>query len=392
MRTRYRLLVFLTNFGFGVVAPVLSLLLIAHGCPLGMIGLAFGAFAVVVIAAEIPSGVFADMYGRKLSFLIACALSALSCIVLLVSSAFLSAMAGLMLFGLSAAFSSGSMDALIVDETLAQHGQDALGKIVGEIVAFQCAGIAAGALLGGWLPENGGYATHLYVRLFVAVGTGLLAVFLLKEQHKPIEHASNRLKLHVRQMVGGVRSSRMLTAMLVCALVIAATQSMVEIYWQPRLVSLDNGVQQTYLGLICAGGYIVTTLASLLMSRMRLNGDRARRATYFGLCAALALGVILLAKQVGIAGFAVGYLLVYLCIGVMSVPEQTIINTEVSGAVRASMLSVASFSVRLGALLSSLASSAMLLKMDIGKMWTADAIVTLVVIVLVGTLILTIDK
>ena len=101
---------------------------------------------------------------------------------------------------------------------------------------------------------------------------------------------------------------------------------------------------------------------------------------------------MLLARQNGIAGFAVGYLLVYLCIGLMSVPEQTIINAEVSDDVRASMLSVVSFSVRLGALFSSLASSAMLLKMDIGKMWTADAIVMLVVVALVGTLILTKDK
>ncbi len=385
-------MVFLTHFGFGVIAPVLSLLLTVHGCPLGMIGLAFGAFAIVVIAAEIPSGVFADMYGRKLSFLIACVFSVLSCIILLAANSFLSAMAGLMSFGLSAAFSSGSMDALIVDETLALRGQEALSKTVGEIIAFQCAGIAAGALLGGWLPEDGGYAAHLYVRLFMAAGTGLVAVFLLKERREPTEHISNRLKLHVGRMIRVLRSSRMLTAMLVCTLVIAATQSMLEIYWQPRLVSLDSGVQQAYLGLICAGGYIVTTLASLFMGRVQLKGERTRRATYFVLCGVLALGVMLLARQNGIAGFAVGYLLVYLCIGLMSVPEQTIINAEVSDDVRASMLSVVSFSVRLGALFSSLASSAMLLKMDIGKMWTADAIVMLVVVALVGTLILTKDK
>ena len=392
MRTRYRLLIFLTNFGFGVVAPVLSLMLIAHGCPLGMIGLAFGAFAIVVIAAEIPSGVFADLYGRKLSFLIACALSALSCVVLLVSNSFLPAMAGLMLFGLSAAFSSGSMDALIVEETLALRGQDALGKTVGEIVAFQCAGIAAGALLGGWLPEDGGYAAHLFVRLSASAMTGLLAVFLLQERREPAEHVSNRLKHHAGQMFGALRSSRILTAMLVCALVIAATQSMIEIYWQPRLVSLDSGVRQSYLGLICAGEYIVTTLASLAMSRVRLGDEKIRKAVYFSLCTALALCVILLAKQAGIAGFAAGYLLMYLCIGLMSVPEQTIINAEVSDGVRASMLSVVSFSVRLGALLSSLASSAMLLKMDIGSMWTADAAVTLLVTALVGALIFIKDR
>lgn len=392
MRNRYRLTVFLTNFGFGVVAPVLSLLLTAHGCPLGMLGLAFGAFAIVVIAAEIPSGVFADLYGRKMSFIIACALSALSCVVLLASNSFLSAMAGLMLFGLSAAFSSGSIDAMIVEETLATRGQDALGGTVGEIVAFQCAGIAAGALLGGWLPQDGGYAAHLYTRLAATLCVGLLAVFLLKERSKPDTRETNRLRLHIGQMVGALRASRVLTAVLVCILMIAATQSMVEIYWQPRLVALGDGVRQAYLGLICAGGYIATTLSSLLMGRVRINSPQTRRAVYFSLCAALALGVILLAKQRGIAGFAVGYLLVYLCIGLMSVPEQTIINTQVTDDVRASMLSVVSFSARLGALFSSLASSAMLLTMDIGKMWTADAIATILVVAIVGSLVFIKDR
>jgi predicted MFS family arabinose efflux permease len=351
-----------------------------------MIGLAFGAFAVVVIAAEIPSGVFADLHGRKASFIIACALSALSCVVLMASKTFLPVMAGLMLFGLSAAFSSGSLDALIVEEALAQHGQDGLSKTVGELAAFQCAGIAAGALLGGLLPEDGGYAAHLYVRLFMAAGTGLLAVFLLQEQREPKPDTARRLKLHVGQMLDLLRSSRVLVALLICILVIAATQSMVEIYWQPRLVSFDGNVRQTYLGLICAGGYIVTTLASLLMGRVRLNNDKTRRVVYFALCAALALGVILLAMQTALVLFAAGYILVYLCIGLMAVPEQTLINAEISNDVRASLLSVVSFSARLGALLSSLAGSVMLLKMDIGKMWTADAVVTLCMVAFVGAL------
>ena len=146
MKTKYKLLIFFTSFGYGVVAPVLSLLLSAHGCPTGMLGVAFGAFAAVVIAAEVPSGVFADLHGRKVSFLISCALSAVSGAVLLLARSFPAAVAGLMLFGLAAAFSSGSAEALIVDETLLERGQDALGKTVASIAAYQCAGIAAGSL------------------------------------------------------------------------------------------------------------------------------------------------------------------------------------------------------------------------------------------------------
>lgn len=387
MSLRYKAMIFLSSLGFGVVAPVLSLLLTAHGCPLGMIGLAFGAFAVTVIAAEIPSGVFADLYGRKVSFIISCVLSALSCVVLLVSRSFLAAMAGLMLFGLAAAFSSGSMEALIVDEMLAERGKEALEKTVSGIAVYQCAGIAVGALLGGYLPNDGGYTAHLITRLSLALTSGAMALAFLREGAREHKERKGLLRLHLKQMGRLLAEKRSLTAILFALFVIAATQGMVEIYWQPRLVAVSGGMAQTYLGYICAAGFVATTLGCALMGRAKLSTTIKQWAAYIGLGLALAGGTLLLALQTSVAGFAAFYVGIYFSIGLLSVPEQTIVNSQVTDDVRASMLSVVSFFGRAGAMVSSAASSALLLRVDIGGMWGYDALFTIACLLLIGLLL-----
>lgn len=376
MKTKYRALIFFTNFGYGVVAPVLSLLLSAHGCPVGMLGAAFSAFAAVVIAAEVPSGVFADLHGRKASFLISCALSAVSGAVLLLARSFAASVAGLMLFGLAAAFSSGSAEALIVDETLLGRGQEALGKTVASIAAYQCAGIAAGALLGGYLPNDGFYTAHLAVRISLAVLCGAFAAGVLRETPREGKKRSGLLKAHVGQMAKVIRERRALTAVFLVIFAVSVTQVMVEAYWQPGLISLSGGVAQSYLGYICAAGYVATTLGCALMGRASLSARRKRWAAYLGLGLAFAALVYAMARQTAPIWFAACYVLLYFSIGLMAVPEQTIVNSHATSGVRASIMSVVSFFSRAGALVSGAVSSALLLKMEISAMWRIGAVFT----------------
>ena len=393
MKTKYKLLIFFTSFGYGVVAPVLSLLLSAHGCPTGMLGVAFGAFAAVVIAAEVPSGVFADLHGRKVSFLISCALSAVSGAVLLLARSFPAAVAGLMLFGLAAAFSSGSAEALIVDETLLERGQDALGKTVASIAAYQCAGIAAGSLLGGYLPNDGAYTVHLAVRISLALACAVFAAVVLKETARGQKKQGGLLKAHLGQMVRIMKQKRALTAVFLVIFAVTVTQAMVEMYWQPGLISLSGGVAQSYLGYICAGGYVATTLGCALMGRANLKAQRRQWIAYIGLGAAFAVLVYAMAAQTGPLWFAVCYVLLYFSIGLMAVPEQTIVNTHATNDVRASVMSVVSFFSRAGALISGVVSSALLLKTQIGPMWQIGAAFTGVCLLAVGvSVIVSLEK
>ena len=61
-------IVFGNSFGIGLLQPVLSLFLLARGCNLQTLAVVIGVYSVTVILAEVPSGVFADLHGRKVAY------------------------------------------------------------------------------------------------------------------------------------------------------------------------------------------------------------------------------------------------------------------------------------------------------------------------------------
>ena len=68
---RSHILLFGANaFGTGLLAPVLSLVLLSHGATMENLSLCIGIFAVMVVVLELPSGILADLIGRKRIFLI----------------------------------------------------------------------------------------------------------------------------------------------------------------------------------------------------------------------------------------------------------------------------------------------------------------------------------
>ena len=85
MKPAQRLILFLHSFSGGVLMPILSLLLLERGCDLRTLPLVLGVYSATVILCEVPTGVCADLLGRKKTFLISCALGVGSMLALLLS-------------------------------------------------------------------------------------------------------------------------------------------------------------------------------------------------------------------------------------------------------------------------------------------------------------------
>ena len=110
---RSHLLLFGANaFGTGLLAPVLSLVLLSHGATLENLSLCIGIFAVMVVVLELPSGIMADLIGRKRIFLLSACFMMANYVLLMFSSHFLMLAAACAMQGIGRAFSSGSIEAL----------------------------------------------------------------------------------------------------------------------------------------------------------------------------------------------------------------------------------------------------------------------------------------
>lgn len=378
MRWNYKLLAFLSNFSLGLCAPIFSLMLCRHGCSLQSLGLAISIFSVTIIAAEIPSGVFADMFGRKLSFIASCLVGVVSGIIILTSHNFVTLAIGLVFLGLSTAFASGSLDALAVEAAVEHNGQSAMTKAIASVLTFQCIGLASGALAGGLLPYTEGYLLHLLMRCIVCLITACVALSLPHEAVKGKAASRTSLFQHLSQIAHILRMNPTLIIIVLCIVFASIVQSSLETYWQPQLAAIMANNMQTASGILAAAAYLATTLGCLLLGRIKLSASQHSRIVYFVIASIIAVFVVLLSLASNLIAFSAIYIVLYLLIGMLSVSEQSIINSNVTNEIRASILSISSFAARTGVFLSGILCSFFIISGSISYVWRITAVITTV--------------
>lgn len=376
MKWNYKLLAFLSNFGIGLSAPILILMLYQHGCTLQDVGFAVSIFATTVIILEIPTGIFADMYGRKISFIVSRLFGILSATFLLASRSFGITAIALVFMGLSTAFASGSLDALIFENSATDNGEIRT-KSVSSFYAFQSAGIACGALIGGLLPFTEGYWLHLLIKCIIALTTGLVAFNLPYETKSKITSIRSAMTQQIQQMVRLLLGKQSLKSIVLCIIFIALLQSSLETYWQPQLSAFLLKNSQAVLGILASSAYIATSIGCALIGRFDLRTSKSIWLLYFGIAGGFISLIFLLSYALNVFVFGAIYVALYLFIGMISIPEQIIINRNVTNDVRASMMSVSSFAVRIGGMMSGILCSFLLIGGDISYIWRISAIITI---------------
>lgn len=125
-------------------------ILSARGFSLAQIGFAETVFHIVSIIFEIPSGILADVFGRKKTLLLSCAMRIAGNVVMVMSNSFAMVCASIALHALSYNFSSGSGDALAYDSLKLAGKESRFEKYVSNqlIIYRACEGIST--LLAGF--------------------------------------------------------------------------------------------------------------------------------------------------------------------------------------------------------------------------------------------------
>lgn len=353
MRRRFQIIVFLKNFATGVMAPVLTLALLAHGASISTVSLLLGAYSFTVIAAEFPSGVFADLCGRKKAFLLSVGFALLSYCLLLVSKTLPFLFIAMIIHGLSRAFSSGSIDALAIDDAVANGG--ALAKVTGRLAVLESAGLAAGALTGGFLSGLGElYESNLMANLAICALLFLLTVCCVHDQ--PRIRAENtgfrQLGLHVKESLFFMAQKGMVRMLFVFSFITGIALVSIETYWQPALNALSPA--PWLLGAVTFSGFFCVILGSKAIEHTLMKRSDGGAALLLGLKALFGICLVLLVFQFRVQFFIAVYMLAYLFLGGSSVAESTLLNQAAPAGQRASILSLFSFVLQVGGLAASL--------------------------------------
>lgn len=399
MRKSLQIITLLKNISTGVTASVLTMVLLTHGATLQNVSLLLGAYSATVIAAEFPTGVFADRFGRKTAFVIAMGFLLASFCVLLTARDMPALILTMILQGLGRAFSSGSLDALAIDEAPDETG---VIHVTARLSMLESAGLALGALAGGGLAGIGTrYAANILVNLGLSAILLCLALFAVREEKpaarlpRAVANPSARapvsacgdatprtpnapgeaaavaqaagLGAHLRESLSFVFQSGLTRMLFSFAALSGFAMFTVETYWQPALSAL--AAAPWMLGIVSFLGFGSVMAGTRLTERAtsrnpaRSIGLLLAQKALYGAC------LLLLALAAGVGAFIGAYMLAYLFLGGSSVVESALLNREAPSSRRASILSLFSLLLQLGGLCASAIGYVVSSQVDFRAMW-----------------------
>jgi len=124
--------------------------ILEHGLTTIQVGIAESILHIALFLSEIPSGLIADIYGRKTSLIISRFLAVFYAIGMIFTESFTFFSFLFIFLGISDAFSSGADSALLYDSAWPKD-QQRFSKISGIYQSCGTAGMAIDMFLGGFL-------------------------------------------------------------------------------------------------------------------------------------------------------------------------------------------------------------------------------------------------
>lgn len=267
-------------YAFGLAAclripdAVWVVLLTARGYALWQVGLAEGIFHAVSLLAEIPSGMLADLIGRRRSLALAGLCGVVSALAMAFSRSFGPVCLSMAFSALSCSFISGSDEALLYDSLVQTDQEQRYLTYSARYTQMQNLGTLlsnAASVLASVMSYVGFYLLDALVSL-VRVGTALSLTEPQATQKQaartaaPFAALGQRFREHLALSVGFLRQNPRIGLVLLADSVLSLPSYLTLMFLQQRLSEL--GVPTAWLGLpvmlIAAGRMAGVALAERL--------------------------------------------------------------------------------------------------------------------------------
>ena len=343
--------VYMSNFfsGLRITDAVWVALLAARGFSLWEIGLAESVFHVVSLLCEVPSGMAADLLGRKKALIFGGALAVTYNLLMAFAPNLFAICFAMALNALYNTMFSGTFTALIYDSLKLEGREDEYIQVSANGSQISMLANAVGSLA-SLLKRFLGFA-GFYLLSAAFEGVSTLACLFMKE---PIvtEAQANRQKQTLRDLPGQfaqlvkdslqiLHTSPLAVKLIASSAVISVPSYLTKMFLQQRLVELGWPTEMLFLPLLLGG--VSCVLGTEIGRRVRFRSMRRFYAVCSLLCGA---GTLL----VGVApawGGIFGMMLVQSVLEVYLLHESQKLNDAIPSDQRATIISVDSMAYSL---------------------------------------------
>ena len=324
------------------IAPIYPLFLLSRGLDLLQMNAVLATYLTTVFVFEVPTGAFADRFGRKRSFLAACMVRMTAYALYAFARDFADCLVAEVIDAVGTTLASGALEAWAVDGVRAEGDARPTDRLFarGQVVAR--AFMIVGGVACGYLAELGWRVPWLVCSALFVVTAAFAAASMRETRARAVPRSLGRTAL---DGLGVVRAAPVL--ILLCTLTgIGAFASFpLHILWQPRLEALvGKGLWRM--------GWIVALLSLTALAGNAILPRLLRRFARETVLAAAALWrgatVAVAATAVTAAPMVAGLVLQEIAFGLSDPVLLAWTNEHVAAAERATVLSVRSTFFTLG--------------------------------------------
>lgn len=383
---QYFVLIALSRFGVGFVMAVYTTYLMQKGLTLFEVNLVNCVYFATLLICEIPTGAVADVFGRKMSYVVSCALYGAGMVLYGFMDSFLGFATAEMICAVGATCATGAFQGWFVSSLRHYGYTDKTTRLLAkEHMVGQAASIA-GAVLGPFLLNISAglpWITGGVIHLVVAV----LAICWMKEEYFTRGELSFRdglrkMKRVIRESMQYARSESSFRFVVLLGVAQLIAIKSPDMQWQP-FFSQAFGTHAV-LGILWIGITIATIAGSWFapgfLTRMYENERRSLAAANIGIGAGM-VATMLLNLPFGLAAF----LLHEMARGLWKPLKDSYLQDTMPDDERATIVSFEStFAHHLGGLLGLFLGGLLVQRTSIPTTWTVAGVVLIATTLLIA--------
>jgi MFS family permease len=325
---------------FMLYMPVVVLFYESNGLKMKDIMILQAIYSIMIVILEIPSGYMADVWGRKKTILLGAVMGTAGFAIYGVSYGFAGFLVAEIILGVGQSLVSGADSAMLYDSLVERNDQRRYSRYEGRITSLGNLAEAAAALL-SMLLVTVSLRTPYYGQIVVAA-LAIPAALTLKEPsvHKKLINRNFReiIDISLFALVGNklLRRNILFSAFTGCATLTMA--------WFAQKFFEYNEIDEIWFGLLWAALNVTVAIASFFAYNLERRIKPA--GTIILISLAIPLGYIGLAVSALVPGLIILFLF-YLVRGYATPVLKDYINRVTSSEVRATVLSVRNFMIRI---------------------------------------------
>ena len=273
------------------LTPVLTLFYTSRGLSASQILIVLMFWSGAVLLGEVPTGLIADRYGAKRSFLIGTWLKILSMAVLFVADTSWLFYLYSFINGFSVTFFSGADEALIYDSLKENGKEDKMDQAMGKIQSAGFISMILTVLFGSYFAKDL-ESEQFMLLILLGVFSYFIELLLVMRIEQPSKETNYRKNPFVQVKEGLVtikKAPQLLLMFLNVTLVFIPAGAVYEYFNQPLMV--DAGLPIYFIGVMYSIAAVIGYVASRSIGRMTGYFSRIRLMYITGF---LAVGGLLL--------------------------------------------------------------------------------------------------